>query len=99
MYILDLTHFVFHQILQEIKNNGIKIYTLPDVDEDEDADYKEEVNKSQEYVHVRIVLQFFPGAIRRTHFVITGETDERSSAICCFRILHIHRSQRKKSQG
>lgn len=33
------------QILQEIQNNGIKIYSLPEVDEDEDQDYKEEVRQ------------------------------------------------------
>ncbi|CAL8096334.1 unnamed protein product [Orchesella dallaii] len=33
------------RILQEIQSNGIKIYSLPEVDEDEDQDYKEEVRQ------------------------------------------------------
>jgi len=33
------------RILEEIKLNGIKIYTLPEVDEDEDESYKEEVRQ------------------------------------------------------
>lgn len=47
--------FVFHadcsylcsiiKILEEIKDNGIKIYPLPDCDSDEDEDYKEQVKQ------------------------------------------------------
>lgn len=31
------------RIMQEIEDNGIKIYPLPDCDSDEDEDYKEQV--------------------------------------------------------
>ena len=34
--------------MQEIAANGIKVYSLPDVDEDEDEDYKEEVRQLKE---------------------------------------------------
>lgn len=34
------------KIMQEIEENGIKIYPLPDCDSDEDEDYKEQVNES-----------------------------------------------------
>lgn len=37
--------FLVFKILQEIQSNGIKIYSLPEVDEDEDQDYKEEVRQ------------------------------------------------------
>jgi len=33
----------FPQIFGEIRLNGIKVYTLPEVDEDEEESYKEEV--------------------------------------------------------
>lgn len=33
------------RILEEVKAHGIKVYTLPEVDEDEDQDYKEEVRQ------------------------------------------------------
>ena len=33
------------RILEEIKENGIKIYPLPDCDSDEDEDYKEQVRQ------------------------------------------------------
>lgn len=32
------------RIMQEIEDNGIKIYPLPDCDSDEDEEYKEQVN-------------------------------------------------------
>jgi septin 2 len=32
----------------EIQSHGIKVYTLPEVDEDEDQDYKEEVRQMKE---------------------------------------------------
>lgn len=38
------------RILQEIEENGIKIYPLPDVDSDEDEDYKEQVRQLKEAV-------------------------------------------------
>jgi len=33
------------RIFEEVKAHGIKVYTLPEVDEDEDQDYKEEVRQ------------------------------------------------------
>jgi len=36
------------KIKQELSANGIKVYSLPDVDEDEDEDYKEEVRQLKE---------------------------------------------------
>jgi len=36
------------RITEEIKANGIRVYSLPDVDEDEDEDYKEEVKQLKE---------------------------------------------------
>lgn len=38
------------RILQEIEENGIKIYPLPDCDSDEDEDYKEQVRQLKEAV-------------------------------------------------
>lgn len=38
------------RILDEIKENGIKIYPLPDCDSDEDEDYKEQVRQLKEAV-------------------------------------------------
>ncbi|KAL7042434.1 hypothetical protein ACKWTF_001135 [Chironomus riparius] len=38
------------RILEEIKENGIKIYPLPDCDSDEDEDYKEQVRQLKEAV-------------------------------------------------
>lgn len=38
------------RILQEIEDNGIKIYPLPDCDSDEDEDYKEQVRQLKEAV-------------------------------------------------
>lgn len=38
------------RILDEIKNNGIKIYPLPDCDSDEDEDYKEQVRQLKDAV-------------------------------------------------
>jgi septin 2 len=38
------------RILDEIKQNGIKIYSLPDCDSDEDEDYKEQVRQLKEAV-------------------------------------------------
>lgn len=38
------------RIMQEIEENGIKIYPLPDVDSDEDEDYKEQVRQLKEAV-------------------------------------------------
>lgn len=45
-YILfyNIKLFFFLQVLEEIKLNGIKIYSLPEVDEDEEEAYKEEVS-------------------------------------------------------
>jgi septin 2 len=36
------------RVMKEITGNGIKVYSLPDVDEDEDEDYKEEVRQLKE---------------------------------------------------
>lgn len=38
------------RILQEIEDNGIKIYPLPDCDSDEDEEYKEQVRQLKEAV-------------------------------------------------
>lgn len=38
------------RIMQEIEANGIKIYTLPECDSDEDEDYKEQVRQLKEAV-------------------------------------------------
>lgn len=38
------------RILEEIKENGIKIYPLPDCDSDEDEDYKEQVRQLKDAV-------------------------------------------------
>lgn len=38
------------RILEEIRENGIKIYPLPDCDSDEDEDYKEQVRQLKEAV-------------------------------------------------
>lgn len=38
------------RILQEIEENGIKIYPLPDCDSDEDEDYKEQVRQLKDAV-------------------------------------------------
>lgn len=38
------------RIMQEIEDNGIKIYPLPDCDSDEDEDYKEQVRQLKEAV-------------------------------------------------
>lgn len=36
------------RVRQEIQSHGIKVYALPEVDEDEDQDYKEEVRQMKE---------------------------------------------------
>jgi len=38
------------RIMQEIEDNGIKIYTLPECDSDEDEDYKEQVRQLKDAV-------------------------------------------------
>lgn len=38
------------RILQEIEDNGIKIYSLPECDSDEDEEYKEQVRQLKEAV-------------------------------------------------
>jgi septin 2 len=37
-----------YQIRSEIASNGIKVYSLPEVDEDEDVAYKDEVRQMKE---------------------------------------------------
>lgn len=38
------------RILKEIEENGIKIYPLPDIDSDEDEDYREQVRQLKQAV-------------------------------------------------
>jgi len=39
-----------YRVMEEIKNNGIKIYTLPESDSDEDEDFKEQVRQLKEAI-------------------------------------------------
>jgi septin 2 len=43
------------KILQEIQENGIKIYSLPDCDSDEDEDFKQQVQQLRESIPFAVV--------------------------------------------
>ena len=47
------------KILQEIQDNNIKIYSLPDCDSDEDEDFKHQVQDLRESMPFAVVRSIF----------------------------------------
>lgn len=77
------------KVLDEIQENGIRIYTLPECDSDEDEEYKEQVCLRL-FSHTELLdyLRSF-----------SGETIEASSAFCCLWCQHFVGSKGAQSEG
>ena len=49
---------IYLQVLDEIEENGIHIYPLPDCDSDEEDDYKEQVCIVIKFILIKFLLFF-----------------------------------------
>ena len=78
------------RILEEIAKHNIKIYQLPDVEEDEEEDYKEQTRVLKVFLSRENHIKTFHAA--NLYFFVIG-----IYTICCCRLITANRGERKES--